>query len=104
MAPDLYGPRLRYNQIGRNDPCPCGSGKKYKHCCGNKTKYLKCLKIVTLCMMEVQIKITKEQNEMLLERLGSEEAIREWMQATINERLYKKAEELRSKNTTLDRL
>ena len=55
-------------------------------------------------MMEVQIKITKEQNEMLLERLGSEEAIREWMQATINERLYKKAEELRSKNTTLDRL
>jgi len=20
--------------IGRNDPCPCGSGKKYKHCCG----------------------------------------------------------------------
>lgn len=23
------GPR-----IGRNDPCPCGSGKKYKKCCG----------------------------------------------------------------------
>lgn len=21
-------------RIGRNDPCPCGSGKKYKHCCG----------------------------------------------------------------------
>ena len=20
--------------IGRNDPCPCGSGKKYKNCCG----------------------------------------------------------------------
>ena len=20
--------------IGRNDPCPCGSGKKYKKCCG----------------------------------------------------------------------
>lgn len=20
-------------QVGRNDPCPCGSGKKYKHCC-----------------------------------------------------------------------
>jgi hypothetical protein len=19
--------------VGRNDPCPCGSGKKYKHCC-----------------------------------------------------------------------
>ena len=23
-------------QIGRNDPCPCGSGKKYKHCCLKK--------------------------------------------------------------------
>tara|TARA_Y100000591_G_scaffold295351_1_gene284588 strand:- start:1966 stop:4479 length:2514 start_codon:yes stop_codon:yes gene_type:complete len=22
-------------KIGRNDPCPCGSGKKYKHCCGS---------------------------------------------------------------------
>lgn len=23
-------------KVGRNDPCPCGSGKKYKHCCGKK--------------------------------------------------------------------
>lgn len=23
-------------KIGRNDPCYCGSGKKYKHCCANK--------------------------------------------------------------------
>ena len=23
-------------KIGRNDPCPCGSGRKYKHCCGQK--------------------------------------------------------------------
>jgi Fe-S-cluster containining protein len=24
----------RKQKVGRNDPCPCGSGKKYKHCCG----------------------------------------------------------------------
>ena len=24
------------NKVGRNDPCPCGSGKKYKNCCGKK--------------------------------------------------------------------
>ena len=24
------------NKVGRNDPCPCGSGKKYKFCCGKK--------------------------------------------------------------------
>ena len=23
-------------EVGRNDPCPCGSGKKYKNCCGKK--------------------------------------------------------------------
>jgi len=23
-------------KVGRNDPCPCGSGKKYKNCCMNK--------------------------------------------------------------------
>ena len=27
---------INYNKIGRNDPCPCGSGKKYKKCCLNK--------------------------------------------------------------------
>ena len=26
--------RRTTKQIGRNDPCPCGSGKKYKNCCG----------------------------------------------------------------------
>jgi hypothetical protein len=25
---------VRVEKIGRNDPCPCGSGKKYKKCCG----------------------------------------------------------------------
>jgi uncharacterized protein len=24
-------------KIGRNDPCPCGSGKKFKQCCGRTT-------------------------------------------------------------------
>ena len=28
--------RREGKKIGRNDPCPCGSGKKYKKCCGAK--------------------------------------------------------------------
>ena len=24
------------SEVGRNDPCPCGSGRKYKHCCARK--------------------------------------------------------------------
>jgi len=27
-------PRKSIKKVGRNDPCPCGSGKKYKKCCG----------------------------------------------------------------------
>ena len=25
---------VKGKKVGRNDPCPCGSGKKYKYCCG----------------------------------------------------------------------
>ena len=28
----------RRRKVGRNDPCPCGSGKKYKHCCWEKDR------------------------------------------------------------------
>ena len=27
-------PVVNKDKVGRNDPCPCGSGKKYKNCCG----------------------------------------------------------------------
>jgi hypothetical protein len=49
MLAKIFGqnPRLRYRldfkqlirpngyRLGRNDPCPCGSGQKYKNCCLN---------------------------------------------------------------------
>jgi hypothetical protein len=31
MRPARFKPK-----VGRNEPCPCGSGKKYKHCCGRR--------------------------------------------------------------------
>ena len=39
-APADEGPKItiplkrEIPKVGRNDPCPCGSGKKYKACCG----------------------------------------------------------------------
>ena len=33
-AAEKAKPRRTGPKVGRNDPCPCGSGKKYKHCCG----------------------------------------------------------------------
>jgi uncharacterized protein YecA (UPF0149 family) len=36
-APERLEPIRRDKpKVGRNDPCPCGSGKKYKKCCGLK--------------------------------------------------------------------
>ena len=29
----------KFDKIGRNDPCPCGSGKKYKNCCLSSGKF-----------------------------------------------------------------
>lgn len=34
MRPVYHNPDGSVRKIGRNDPCPCGSGKKYKRCCG----------------------------------------------------------------------
>ena len=33
-APAKKAPAKKAEKVGRNDPCPCGSGKKYKKCCG----------------------------------------------------------------------
>ena len=33
-APEAVAPVRSGPKVGRNQPCPCGSGKKYKHCCG----------------------------------------------------------------------
>lgn len=32
-------PYARSKKVGRNDPCPCGSGKKYKNCCGRPKRF-----------------------------------------------------------------
>jgi preprotein translocase subunit SecA len=36
-ARTVVAPRSVGTQVGRNDPCPCGSGKKYKKCCGARS-------------------------------------------------------------------
>lgn len=38
MIDSTYNKTPSRKKIGRNDPCPCGSGKKYKFCCMNKPK------------------------------------------------------------------
>ena len=34
VGTEKHQPIRKGPKVGRNDPCPCGSGNKYKHCCG----------------------------------------------------------------------
>jgi hypothetical protein len=34
IKPELHQKKKDERKVGRNDPCPCGSGRKYKKCCG----------------------------------------------------------------------
>ncbi|NBW87715.1 MAG: hypothetical protein EBR23_13055, partial [Planctomycetia bacterium] len=43
-APESQGEEVRTEpirnvgqKVGRNDPCPCGSGRKFKNCCGKSS-------------------------------------------------------------------
>lgn len=65
-------------KIGRNEPCPCGSGKKYKHCCmGNKaaatnltTSKSEAPAINRLAIMKFEQKL--QDNPDQLEKIGKE--------------------------------
>ena len=41
-------------KIGRNDPCPCGSGKKYKKCCLNTGRYEETYELTGVQMRQVK--------------------------------------------------
>ncbi|MGH7436820.1 MAG: SEC-C metal-binding domain-containing protein [Polyangiaceae bacterium] len=37
LAQRVHAKRPRATRVGRNQPCPCGSGKKFKRCCIDRT-------------------------------------------------------------------
>lgn len=46
-------------EVGRNEPCPCGSGKKYKKCCANK-KVVSIQKLLVAEQMDKQLQFLNE--------------------------------------------
>ena len=46
--------RAYTKKVGRNDPCPCGSGKKYKKCCLESGKYEERYELSGLEMRQVK--------------------------------------------------
>ena len=55
-------------KIGRNDPCPCGSGKKYKKCCLNKPsqvhKFKHDISIVYAGIKNINSQLIKKSNDL----------------------------------------
>ncbi len=54
--------------------------------------------------MEIQIKLTKKQHDLLIGRLGSEESIHEWLQHCIDRKMQEMANSFNSKLSTDSKL
>ncbi len=66
-------------RTGRNDPCPCGSGKKYKHCCLDKDRAAELApaiaqRVALQAQKANQVALQKDYQEELLE---SQDALQE---------------------------
>ncbi len=46
------------SKVGRNDPCPCGSGKKHKLCCGRTSGKMSRVALVAVIAVVVAIAAT----------------------------------------------
>ena len=44
---------VQVREVGRNEPCPCGSGKKYKHCHASKATKMTPAQLLTLIVVAV---------------------------------------------------
>lgn len=72
--------------VGRNDPCPCGSGKKFKKCCGVQKKM----------HMRSATVITGSKTSSLLDRIGTSSGLNKDSEEKIpslKERVSKMVEE-----------
>jgi len=66
--PDVIPPEPR-KKVGRNEPCPCGSGKKYKKCCMDKPQANSVDNVISLADRRVQIAELTPEERMTLSRI-----------------------------------
>jgi len=72
-------------RVGRNDPCPCGSGKKYKHCCGQQVQAAGGPAVATAAALQIPSALQAAVAHHLAGRLPQAEAIyRQILQAAPN--------------------
>ncbi|HEX6998661.1 MAG TPA: SEC-C metal-binding domain-containing protein [Gammaproteobacteria bacterium] len=59
--------------VGRNQPCPCGSGKKYKHCCALKAQKTPLVNRVVMSAIALMLLTGAVVMLTQLDELGSDE-------------------------------
>jgi methionyl aminopeptidase len=60
----------RIMKVGRNDPCPCGSGFKYKKCCLGKETFSAPGKTKNLYFRKYQIHLKEEEDLEAIKKAG----------------------------------
>ena len=70
---------------GRNDPCPCGSGKKYKHCCLQKQKARATFPIGSVALYGPDDKTTTKVVAAVITEEGAEPILERWMGTNVTD-------------------
>jgi hypothetical protein len=99
----LFGQEaIRHEQpkVGRNDPCPCGSGKKYKKCCLNKQRSQQAEEVVskfpigTVALYGPDDRKTTKIVASVIKREGADPMLRRWVGSNVKEN-YKVRREIK---------
>ena len=73
-------------RIGRNDPCPCGSGRKYKKCCGNPSKEnTATARTIPPDVLAQLVKRREDRRKYFFDNIGENGQLGEVTTATVNE-------------------
>jgi len=86
--PDVIPFPAARKSVGRNDPCPCGSGKKYKKCCVNKDQdrdFQPNFPVGTIALYGPDDKKTTKIAASVVTRQGAEPILRRWMGSKVKD-------------------
>ena len=75
----------RTEKVGRNDPCPCGSGKKYKKCCMKKQNAATKFPIGTIALYGPDDKTTTKIVAAAIMKEGAEPILERWVGTNIKD-------------------
>ena len=86
--PDVIPFPTARKSVGRNDPCPCGSGKKYKKCCLNEDQgrdFQPKFPVGTIALYGPDDKKTTKIAASVIKRQGADPILKRWMGSKVKD-------------------